>query len=156
MAKQEKSSAARLPNGDPVFGKNLAFLRKHFGYTQQALADLVGVTKGAISQYEKGLNLPNFGTLKKLGEQMGCGVDALLYGPTNRFRQGNLPGTTIDERVGALADAYREYVLHHLRTAEEAAKKTPGEFLRVPQGESWDAFNDYLTQLAYGKRKEDG
>jgi transcriptional regulator with XRE-family HTH domain len=154
MAKPGKSSGARLPSGDVEFGRNLRFLRRHFGFTQEALGKEVGVTKGAISQYEKGLNLPNFETLKKLGVCLGCGVDAMLFGPANRFRQTNLPGTTIDERVAGLAEAYREYVLHHLRTAEEAAKKTPGEFLRAPEGESWDAFNDYLAELAYGRRKE--
>ncbi len=34
-------------------GKNLALLRKKFGYTQQYIADYLGVTSQAVTQYEK-------------------------------------------------------------------------------------------------------
>lgn len=41
------------------------------GYTQQELADKVGITKAAISKYEKGQRQPRLEMLKKIAEVLG-------------------------------------------------------------------------------------
>lgn len=55
--------------------KNESYYIKDFrlksGYTQQELADKVGITKAAISKYEKGQRQPRLEMLKKIAEVFG-------------------------------------------------------------------------------------
>ena len=52
--------------------------RKAMGYTQVALAKLVGVSKMAICQYEKGRSTPSMHVLVALACTLGCSADQLL------------------------------------------------------------------------------
>lgn len=47
------------------------------GWAQSELAQRVGVTQAAISQYEIGLVMPRMATLFQLTEVLGCTVDDL-------------------------------------------------------------------------------
>lgn len=156
MAKPGKSSAARPPAGDLTLGANIRAARKRAELTQEALADMVGVTKGAISQYEKALNVPGLDVLRKLGEALGCGVDALLYGGSaQRFHQPALPGMSFDERVAALPEAMREFVLLSLMRAERAVRHIPSQFINTPTSDNWPQFAAYLEAITLvGQREE--
>lgn len=57
---------------------NLIVLRKEFGKTQQDLADYLGISRQAYSNYESGRREPDYETLLKLGEYFNCSVDYLL------------------------------------------------------------------------------
>lgn len=57
---------------------NLEYLRRVKGYSQKDLADLLGVTQGAVNQWEQGKTRPKAGRLLKLSEVLGCSVDELL------------------------------------------------------------------------------
>ena len=46
--------------------------------SQEKLAEIIGVTQGAVHQWEKGLTAPSTGKLKKLAEALDCTVDDLL------------------------------------------------------------------------------
>lgn len=46
--------------------------------TQQALADAVHVTKGAVSQWENGLRVPDVSTLLALADVFGVSLDNLV------------------------------------------------------------------------------
>ena len=48
------------------------------GYSQGQLAKLVGVTQGAISQWEKGLTHPSYKAIPKLSEVLGISLEELL------------------------------------------------------------------------------
>lgn len=52
--------------------------RKARGYSQQALADALNVTQGAVSQWENGLSIPAVPKLKAMAKLFGCKVDDLL------------------------------------------------------------------------------
>lgn len=41
-----------------LVGRNLRYLRKLFGITQEELAEILDITNSAISQYERGRNIP--------------------------------------------------------------------------------------------------
>ena len=51
--------------------------REALGKTLQQIADEVGVTFGAISQYESGLTMPGADKLPKLAQALGCTIDEL-------------------------------------------------------------------------------
>lgn len=48
------------------------------GMSQGDLADAMGVTQGAVAQWESGLTKPRINTLAKIAEVLGCTVDDLL------------------------------------------------------------------------------
>lgn len=61
-----------------TFGEKLAKLRKRDNYTQEQLADLLGVSRQAVSRWESDLAYPETDKLIKLAELFGCSVDYLL------------------------------------------------------------------------------
>lgn len=60
------------------FGRNLYFLRKRSGITQEALSQQLGVSRQAVSKWEAGEATPELGTLMDLADLFGCSLDALL------------------------------------------------------------------------------
>lgn len=53
----------------------LKSLRKSKGYTQQDVANFVGVSRATIGGYEAGRRLPRLPDLKKIAEIYGVGLD---------------------------------------------------------------------------------
>lgn len=56
----------------------LRLWRKYRGFTLQALAELVGVTKSALSMIETGKSQPSIKRLKALADALNCDMDDLL------------------------------------------------------------------------------
>lgn len=154
MAKLEKSSPARLPTGNAALGINIRAARKRAELNQEKLADALGVTKGLISQFEKGDTMPSVPVLMKIGDTLKCGVDALLYGHGAQLRQPTFPGMAIDDRVAKLPEAMREFVLIALKRAEDAVGHVPAQFLNAPTGDSWAQFAAYLEALSIRRGRE--
>ena len=61
-------------------GKFIADKRKEAGYTQQQLADLLGITNKAVSKWETGEGLPDISLFPVLAEVLDVSVDELLQG----------------------------------------------------------------------------
>ncbi len=60
------------------FGRRLAKLRKAAGYTQQQLADEIGVTRRMIAYYESESQHPPANMLVDLAKALNVSADALL------------------------------------------------------------------------------
>ena len=73
------------------FGNNLYRLRKLRGWTQQELADQLGVTNRSVSKWETGETLPETGQLLPLADAFGVTVDELLRGPKAPWRRHIVP-----------------------------------------------------------------
>ena len=54
--------------------------RERLGMTQEQLAKALGVTQGAVSQWEMGITHPGFESLRKLAAALGVTVDELING----------------------------------------------------------------------------
>lgn len=67
----------RSERGDPALGLRLRELRLERGMTMAALADRIGVTQPAISQWESGRERPGRETLQRLAGAFGVTVEAL-------------------------------------------------------------------------------
>ena len=66
-----------------VGGENLTSiktLRIKAGKTQEELAKAVGVTQGAVAQWEAGATSPQIGKLFDIAQFLGCSVMDLLVG----------------------------------------------------------------------------
>ena len=59
--------------------KNLKLLRIKADLSQSELADILGVTQSAVTNWERGNTQPSVDRLPKLAEVFGCTIDE-LYG----------------------------------------------------------------------------
>lgn len=71
-------------------GKQIAARRKAQNLTQAALADLMGVSFQAVSNWERGNSMPDIGKLPDLTRALGCTMDDLL---------GQTPGAKLVEHL---------------------------------------------------------
>ena len=66
----------------PSFRDMLVYLRKRNGYSQQELAQLIGVSRSAIGMYEAGEREPSFEVLEALADTFNVNMDTLLGKPS--------------------------------------------------------------------------
>lgn len=77
MAKNEVSPYVQKLR--QIFSHNLAICRKNKGYTQEKLAEMVGVSQAFYSQVELGNNLVRLQVLMKLTNALDVTANTLLY-----------------------------------------------------------------------------
>lgn len=58
--------------------QNIREARQLKGITQEQLAKMLGITQGAVAQWENGLTHPSFEMLPKVAEALGLTVDELI------------------------------------------------------------------------------
>lgn len=56
----------------------IAEVRKAKGFTQQALADALGLTQGAVAHWESGRRQPPLAMLRRIAEALGVQVAGLI------------------------------------------------------------------------------
>ena len=71
----KKKDSARL---EKRLGGNLSERRKQLGWTQEVLAERVGVDTETISRIERGAHLPSLPTLDRLAVALLCSAGDLL------------------------------------------------------------------------------
>lgn len=76
--------------------ERLANLRKMHGYTQQRVAEALGISRGAYANYEIGTREPDAKTLSALAELYGVSVDYLV----GRTDNPALPSETVTAEKG--------------------------------------------------------
>lgn len=65
-------------------GKFIAELRKKKGYTQEQLAEALGVTNRSVSRWENGKNMPDVSLFQPLCNQLDITVKELLDGEASQ------------------------------------------------------------------------
>lgn len=102
-------------------GEKIRTLRKEAGLTQEALAEALGVTPGAVYKWESGRAMPELELLVEIGAFFEISLDALLdYG----WEKGSM---------GRAAEKLRQFALNRdlregMRFAEQALQKYPNSF----------------------------
>ncbi|MDO4281526.1 MAG: helix-turn-helix transcriptional regulator [Peptococcaceae bacterium] len=97
--------------------QNLMALRQAKGVTQEALADHIGVTKGAVSKWENAQSTPDITTLPLLASYFDVSVDALLgYEP-------QLDEAQIKAKYEAFAQAFASEPFEEVMAQVEKAVK---------------------------------
>ncbi len=61
-----------------TFGEKLSLLRKDYNYTQEQLADILGVSRQSVSKWESDIAYPETNKLIVLGRLFECSMDYLL------------------------------------------------------------------------------
>ena len=80
-----------------TLGEKLSKLRKEYNYTQEQLADILGVSRQSISKWESDIAYPETDKLIELGKLFDCSMDYLLK-------------EDVIEKNGALASGFTEKV----------------------------------------------
>ncbi len=62
------------------FAQNLIYLRQHYGVTQEALAEQLGVSRQTVSKWEAGINFPETDKLLLLCDLYHTNLDDLMRG----------------------------------------------------------------------------
>ena len=70
------------------FADNLTALRKYHDFSQEELADQIGVSRQTLSKYETGESLPDIEKCKLLADVFGVSIDDLIS--YNKDEQENL------------------------------------------------------------------
>ena len=60
------------------FAENLVELRKYHYFSQEELADMIGVSRQTLSKYETGESLPDIEKCKRLANVFGVTIDDLI------------------------------------------------------------------------------
>lgn len=72
------------------FAERFMRLRQDQGYTQQKIAEKLGVTPQAVSKWENGTSLPDTEMIRSIAQLMDCSTDYLLDHQPSAFSQRNL------------------------------------------------------------------
>lgn len=95
-----------------IISEKIMSLRKQYGWSQEELADLVGVSRQSVSKWESAASMPDIQKIIKLSEVFGVSVDYLLKDEIDLPESSKVASTT---DIGADNDS-------HIRTVslEEA------------------------------------
>ena len=106
--------------------ENIKFYRKEKNFTQEQLAEAMGVSVGAVSKWESASSVPELSLIMELADFFEISVDALLG---YKVRDNSAKETA--ERIDSLQDEkkYDEAIAE----AEKALKKFPNNFEIVYQ-----------------------
>lgn len=93
------------------FAKNLSILRRRAGYTQETLAEALGVSRQAVGKWESGQGFPEAATLVTLADLLGCSLDQLM----REELSGELPPPAEPEPGWADPGYQWETYIQHMR-----------------------------------------
>lgn len=65
--------------------KNIKQLRIKKGLNQEQLSAMIGVTRQTISNWERGVSLPDIDSIVKIAAALGVGAEELLYAKSDRL-----------------------------------------------------------------------
>lgn len=100
--------------------ENVLALRRQWGLTQEQLAEVLGVSVGAVYKWEAGLSQPELDRIVELADFFDTSVDVLLgY---------QMKDNSLDATVKRLRDYRRSKDRAGLAEAEKALKKYPHSF----------------------------
>jgi len=109
-----------------TIGERIAQLRDRRGWTQEQLAASIGISRAALSHYEKNRREPDAETLAKLADLFHVSIDYLV-GRTST------PTGTVDEDVGQFLDELElsdAQLLERYTLTIDGRKLTPEEARR--------------------------
>ena len=106
--------------------ENIKFYRKEKGFTQEQLAEAMGVSVGAVSKWENGASVPELSLIMELADFFEISVDALLG-----YKTQDNNAKACAERIDSLQDAKK--FNEAIAEAEKALKKFPNNFKIVYQ-----------------------
>ena len=111
------------------YGDRIALLRTEASMTQEELSGVIGITRAALSHYEKNRRQPEYKVLTSIADYFKVSVDWILHGnklpiPSDP-KYSDLGEITIEEeyaRKGLTKEMIRHYLDAAALAVEEARK----------------------------------
>lgn len=75
---RRQSTRKKFLNAKPIVGR-LRKIRRYFGYSQQKMADILGIVKETYGKNERGYHLLQLESLVEIHEKLGVSVEWLLF-----------------------------------------------------------------------------
>lgn len=99
------------------FPERLAALRKEFGFTQQQMADKIGMHVSQLKRYEAGSSQPTIEVFRRIALALNVSADMLLFeegerGPDDRLKLQFEAVSKLDEREREAVETLIAGVLH--------------------------------------------
>ncbi|MDE6673915.1 MAG: FHIPEP family type III secretion protein [Acetatifactor sp.] len=92
------------------FAERFIQLRQDQGYTQQKIAEKLGITPQAVSKWENGTSLPDAEMIRSIAQLMDCSTDYLLNHQVSAISQHNLESLQ-RQRQAEVENVIQKYVL---------------------------------------------
>ncbi len=101
-----------------AIGQRISFARKAQNFTQQQLAEALGIAQQTMAHYEGGTLRISIATLLATAEALGIEVDDLLYeSPTTKAKSKRGPASTLQlqiEQIGLMPRAKQKFIIEML------------------------------------------
>ena len=99
------------------FPERLAALRKEFGFTQQQMADKIGMHVSQLKRYEAGSSQPTIEVFRRIALALNVSADMLLFevderGPDDRLKLQFEAVSHLDEKEREVVETVIASVLH--------------------------------------------
>lgn len=117
----EKDAKNRLASR---IGSRIARARTNAGFTQDDVAERLGIGNEAVSRMERGAAMPSVERLFEFAELYDCRVDELLL--ESSAREADL-GAAIAHRLSGLAQSDREVLAEVLAQLSDHMRKRKGK-----------------------------
>ena len=82
-----------------TLGEKIAKQRKELNFTQEQLADILGVSRQSISKWESDIAYPETDKLIELGKLFDCSMDYLLKDDVTEKTDTSVSESTFNEKV---------------------------------------------------------
>lgn len=83
-------------------GENIASIRKRHGYTQEQLAEVLGISKSHLSHVEQGDVQLSMDTLWKFVNELHVSADEVLYGRSREAQVKEILSMLNEETISSL------------------------------------------------------
>lgn len=67
----------KAPGTPENFGARLRYLREKRQVSRRVLADLIGLSRNSVAQYERGERMPDLATAARIADHFGVSLDDL-------------------------------------------------------------------------------
>jgi AbrB family looped-hinge helix DNA binding protein len=140
---------------------NLAMLRRIRGYSQEEIAEKIGISRQAYAKWESGATIPDVEKCRLLAEAYGTSVDGLLQTHTEE-RLGTIPPAPKGKNIWGTVRVSDRGQIVIPKEARDRFGLTGGQRLVVLSDESGialvpaDAFEAGMRQVLDSMSKEGG
>ena len=137
------------------FSENLQMIRKKNQLSQEELAEMLGVSRQAVSKWELGEGYPEVEKLLILSKKLNVSLDSLMTGsiPGSEARDANRPGTLriVSPNEGVIMD-----VAKVMRSQEyKGGKNSPKYALFASDGKEMSYWGAQNTLLGWYRSLDD-
>lgn len=128
-----------------IFANRLKSERESKGWTQEQFAEIIGVSNGTVSGYERNYREPDFDTLIKIARQLNVSIDYLLgYSDIRNPRNETNNSKANEVKTPTRFDGLITQITELLNSSKRTITKKEEEFILI-------VISEYIKSINNGK-----